>query len=72
MSKRSQVVLASVLMVVGLGAIAGKIFLPPLNACGVNDFCGATANFDFTKLFLWGGAILLVVSAFLYIRASAE
>ena len=67
-SKRSQVVLASVLMVFGLVFLAGKVFLPPLNAVGV----GGAAGFDYTKIFLWGGAALLVVSALLYIRASAE
>jgi len=65
MSRRSQVILASAITVVGLAALIGS---PVLNAAGVNGTTGT----DYTKIFLWAGGILLVISAFLYIRASAE
>jgi len=65
MNKRTQVVTASALAVISLTALAGSFV--PLNAAGI----GGT-GFDYTKIFLWGGGILLVISALLYIRASAE
>ena len=68
MSKRTQVVLASALMVVGIGLFtvnfAGG---PELTALSLEG-----TGFDLTKYFLWGGVGLLVVSALLYIRASAD
>jgi len=72
MSRRSQVITASALTVIGLAAIAANYV--PLATAPLNAFTiGATsASFDFTKIFLWTGAALLVVSALLYIRASAD
>ena len=68
MTKRSQVVMASALLVVGISFfvinVAGGA---PLSAASVGQ-----AGIDLTKYFLWGGVGLLVISALLYIRASAE
>jgi len=66
MSKRSQVVAASALTVVSV-FLVGASFVP-LDAASV----GVASGFDYTKILLWAGAILLVISALLYIRASAE
>lgn len=68
MSKRTQVVLASASMVVGL-AFFTITFVggPDLKAASVGQ-----AGIDLTKYFLWGGVGLLVISALLYIRASAD
>lgn len=70
MSRRTQVVTASALLVVGVALVSTR-FIPgattPLNAIGVGG-----SSIDFAKYFLWGGAVLLVISAFLYIRASSE
>ncbi len=60
--------MASALAVAGLGFIGANI--------GGGVFLSAAsfgqAGTDLTKYLLWGGAALLVVSALLYIRASAD
>ena len=68
MTKRSQVVMASALLVAGVG-LAGVAGMggTTLSAASVGQ-----AGIDLTKYFLWGGVALLVLSAFLYLRASAE
>ena len=68
MTKRSQVVMASALLVAGVG-LAGVAGMggTTLSAASVGQ-----AGIDLTKYFLWGGVALLVVSALLYLRASAE
>ena len=68
MTKRSQVVMASALLVAG-GGLAGVAAMggTTLSAASVGQ-----AGIDLTKYFLWGGVALLVVSALLYLRASAE
>jgi len=68
MSRRSQVVVASALLVVGVGFFT-------INAFGGQSLSAASvgeSGIDLTKYFLWGGVGLLVISALLYIRASAE
>ena len=55
-------------MVVGIGFFAVNLAGgPELSALSLEG-----AGVDLTKYFLWGGVGLLVVSALLYIRASAE
>lgn len=66
MSRRSQVVLASAMLVIGVGFFAINL------AGGLNAASFGQAGTDITKYFLWGGVGLLVISALLYIRASAE
>lgn len=68
MTKRTQVVLASALLVAGMG-FAGVAVMggTTLSAASVGQ-----AGIDLTKYFLWGGVGLLVISALLYLRASAE
>ncbi|MCR4278144.1 MAG: hypothetical protein NUV80_05705 [Candidatus Berkelbacteria bacterium] len=67
MSKRTQVVLAGASMVVGLAFITIKfVGGSSLEAASVGQ-----AGIDLTKYFLWGGDGLLLISALLYIRASA-
>ena len=58
---------ASALMVIGLSFLAMNFVAPTLNAVSIGP-----AGTDLTQYFLWGGVGLLVVSALLYIRASAE
>jgi len=68
MTKRSQVVMASALLVAGVGfAVVAVTGGTTLSAASVGQ-----AGIDLTKYFLWGGVALLVVSALLYLRASAE
>ena len=68
MTKRSQVVMASALLIVGIGFFAiNLVGGPSLSAASVGQ-----AGIDLSKYFLWGGGGLLVVSALLYIRASAD
>ncbi|MDO8650385.1 MAG: hypothetical protein Q7K33_03725 [Candidatus Berkelbacteria bacterium] len=68
MTKRSQVVMASALLVVGISFFV-------INIAGGASLSAASvgqAGIDLTKYFLWGGVGLLVISALLYLRASAE
>lgn len=54
------------MLVVGMGFFAINL------AGGLNAASFGQAGTDITKYFLWGGVGLLVISALLYIRASAE
>lgn len=68
MSRRSQVVLASAMLVTGISfAVISGTGGSELSAASVGQ-----AGIDLTKYFLWGGVGLLVISALLYIRASAD
>ncbi|QQG49966.1 MAG: hypothetical protein HZB70_00010 [Candidatus Berkelbacteria bacterium] len=66
MNKRTRVISATALAVVGVAILAGG-FNPSLNAAGI-----AESSFDLTKYLVWGGAGALGVSALLFISASAE
>lgn len=68
MSKRTRVVGATALMVLG-GFMVVTSFIggADLKAAGV-----AETGIDLGKIFIWGGAAALLVSAFLFISASAE
>lgn len=68
MTRKSQVVLASAMLVVGISFLV-------INIAGGASLSAASvgqAGIDLTKYFLWGGLGLLVISALLYIRASAD
>lgn len=66
MTKRSRVIGATALAVIGVAVLAGG-FNPTLNAAGI-----AERSFDLTRYLVWGGAAALVTSALLFISASAE
>lgn len=69
MTKRFRIISASALAVAGIAVLAGG-FLPgttTLNASGV-----AETGFDLTKYLIWGGVGALIISALLFISASAE
>ena len=67
MSRRTQVVAASALTVLGFAGLAMTAFGGDLRAASISQ-----AGFDLTKIFLWSGVGLLIASALLYIRASAD
>lgn len=68
MNKRSRVVSATAFMVLG-GFLMITSFVggTDLKAAGV-----AEAGFDVSKVLIWGGVGALIISAFLFISASAE
>ena len=68
MGRRTRVVGATSLMLVGaLAIIASYVGGTDLKAVGVEQ-----AGFDVAKYLIWGGAGLMMVSALLFISASAE
>ena len=68
MGKRSRVISATALMVLG-GFLVVTSFVggSDLQAAGVNE-----TGFDIAKYMIWGGAAALFISAILFISASAE
>lgn len=68
MNKRTRVISATAFMVLGgLLMITSFVGGTDLKAAGV-----AETGFDVSKVLIWGGVGALVVSAFLFISASAE
>lgn len=67
MSRRTQVVTASALTVLGFVGLAMTALGGELKAVSLNQ-----TGLDSAKISLWGGIGLLVISALLYIRASAD
>ena len=68
MSKRFQLVSATILLIVGaVGLMGSYLGGGELTAASV-----AETGFDLTKIFIWGGAAALILSALLFIGASAE
>jgi len=68
MTRRGKVVGGGALVIIGG-------FLLAINALGGSDLHAAglqTTGYDITRLFIWGGASALVISALLFISASAE
>lgn len=67
MSKRIRVVTAVALAIIG-AAILATTFAGPLHASGVNEAVG----FDLSKLFLWGGAGIVILSAVIFLSVSGD
>ncbi|MEX1123678.1 MAG: hypothetical protein WEC81_00675 [Patescibacteria group bacterium] len=68
MGKRSKVVSATALMLVGgLLVIARFVGGSDLQAAGLDQ-----TGLDFSRYLIWGGAGALLISAVLFISASAE
>jgi hypothetical protein len=66
MTKRFRIMGASALAVIGISILVGG-FNPSLNAAGVAD-----TGIDLGRYLVWGGVGALVVSALLFLSASAE
>lgn len=69
MTKRSRVIMAVAVGIIGLSSVVAGVGGndPSLNAVGA-----AETGVDIVKFLVWGGIVALVISAVLFISASAE
>jgi hypothetical protein len=69
MTKRSRVIMAVAVGIIGLSSVVAGVGGndPSLNAVGA-----AETGVDIVKFLVWGGIAALVISAVLFISASAE
>jgi len=68
MTKRFQVISATLLVIVGaVGLVGSYLGGGELSAASVSQI-----GFDLTKILIWGGVGALIVSALLFISASAD
>lgn len=68
MTKRTQLLGATALLVIGIGLVVASYGgNPSLNAAGL-----AESGFDVGKVLIYGGIFLLIISALLFMSASSE
>ncbi len=66
MTKRFRIMGGAALAVIGISVLVGG-FNPSLSAAGVNE-----SGLSLSRYFIWGGIGALVISALLFLSASAD